>query len=153
MIGGLGFLISSVQAAYFEGDILRTIRWYAASQHRYFYSSRSTYRRSIACGRTWPSALCLLGYIAVLFVMYTGTSIFLKSGDAAAFNLALLTSDFFAVVAAKYLFDEQLSQLYFLGFTLIVVGIIIYHRSPVPTTDLDDALEAKEQTNMPLLVA
>lgn len=63
----------------------------------------------------------------------------------------MLTSDFFAVVAAKYLFGEQLSQLYFLGFTLIVAGIVIYHRSPAPTTDLDDALEAKEQTHLPLL--
>jgi hypothetical protein len=77
--------------------------------------------------------------------------IFLQSGDAAAFNLSLLTSDVFAVVAAKFLFGEQLSRLYFLGFSLIVAGLVVYHRAPAPTTDLDDTLEAKEQTHLPLL--
>lgn len=28
MVGGLGFLISSAQAAYFEGDVLRAVDWY-----------------------------------------------------------------------------------------------------------------------------
>lgn len=77
----------------------------------------------------------------------------MKSGDAAAFNLSLLTSDFFAVVAAKYLFGEELSELYFAGFTLIIAGIVVYHRSPMPTTELDEVLEEKEQTQVHLLAA
>lgn len=55
--------------------------------------------------------------------------IFLQAGDAAVFNLSLLTSDFFAVVAAKYLFDEELSWLYFVGFSLIIAGILVYNRA------------------------
>ncbi|KAG6622537.1 Drug/Metabolite Transporter (DMT) Superfamily [Phytophthora cinnamomi] len=110
LVGVFGFLISSLQAAYFEGDVIRAVDW------------------------TWPSALCLLGYIITLFVMYTSTSVFLTTGDAAVFNLSLLTSDFFAVVAAKYLFNEELSSLYFVGFSLIIAGVSVYNRSAPPTT-------------------
>lgn len=60
--------------------------------------------------------------------------IFLTTGDAAVFNLSLLTSDFFAVVAARYLFSEQLSGLYFVGFSLIIAGVSVYNRSAPPTT-------------------
>lgn len=105
LIGLFGLLISSAQATYFEGDIVRAVDW------------------------TWPSMLCLLGYIITLFVMYSATSIFLTTGDAAVFNLSLLTSDFFAVVAAKYLFNEELSSLYFVGFSLVIVGVSVYNRS------------------------
>ncbi|KAG7380512.1 hypothetical protein PHYPSEUDO_007070 [Phytophthora pseudosyringae] len=110
LVGLFGFLVSSMQAAYFEGDAVRAVDW------------------------TWPSALCLLGYIGTLFVMYTSTSIFLTTGDAAVFNLSLLTSDFFAVVAAKYLFHEELSSLYFLGFSFIIVGVSVYNQSAPPST-------------------
>lgn len=110
LIGLFGLLISSAQATYFEGDIVRAVDW------------------------TWPSMLCLLGYIITLFVMYSATSIFLTTGDAAVFNLSLLTSDFFAVVAAKYLFNEELSSLYFVGFSLVIVGVSVYNRSEPPTT-------------------
>lgn len=79
--------------------------------------------------------------------------IFLQDADAAVFNLSLLTSDFFAVVAAKYLFDEELSWLYFVGFSLIIAGILVYNNSLAPTTtDADDAArEAKEGTTLRLL--
>ncbi|ETI50856.1 hypothetical protein F441_05692 [Phytophthora nicotianae CJ01A1] len=110
LVGLFGFLISSIQAVYFEGDVVRAVDW------------------------TWLSALCLLGYIITLFVMYTATSSFLTTGDAAVFNLSLLTSDFFAVVAAKYLFNEELSSLYFVGFSFIIVGVSVYNRSAPPTT-------------------
>ncbi|ETI50857.1 hypothetical protein, variant [Phytophthora nicotianae CJ01A1] len=50
LVGLFGFLISSIQAVYFEGDVVRAVDW------------------------TWLSALCLLGYIITLFVMYTATS-------------------------------------------------------------------------------
>ncbi|CEG44727.1 solute carrier family 35 member f2 [Plasmopara halstedii] len=109
-VGLFGFSISSMQAAYFEGDVIRAVDW------------------------TWSSALCLLGYIGTLFIMYSAASIFLTTGDAAVFNLSLLTSDFFAVVAAKYLFDEELSGLYFVGFVFIFIGVIIYNRSTSPIT-------------------
>jgi solute carrier family 35 protein F1/2 len=70
----------------------------------------------------------------------------MKAGDAAIFNLSLLTSDFFAVVAAKYLFNETLSNLYYLGFFLIISGIILYNKSPHPTSEY--ALE-EDKSNEP----
>jgi solute carrier family 35 protein F1/2 len=79
--------------------------------------------------------------------------VFLKDGDAAVFNLSLLTSDFFAVVAAKYLFNEELSWLYFVGFSMIIAGLLIYNRSDAPTSDLDDKLEAQQGTTIQLLAS
>ncbi|KAF1329748.1 Drug/metabolite transporter, partial [Globisporangium splendens] len=79
--------------------------------------------------------------------------VFLKDGDAAVFNLSLLTSDFFAVVAAKYLFNEELSWLYFVGFSMIIAGLLIYNRSDAPTSDLDDKLEARQGTTIQLLAS
>ncbi|KAL3669631.1 hypothetical protein V7S43_005016 [Phytophthora oleae] len=121
MVGLFGFLISSLQAIYFEGEVVQAVEW------------------------TWPSVLCLLGYIITLFFMYTSTSIFLTTGDAAVFNLSLLTSDFFAVVAAKYLFNEELSSLYFVGFSFIIAGVWVYNRSPPPTTSsCKDAFDVQD---------
>lgn len=64
--------------------------------------------------------------------------IFLQDADAAVFNLSLLTSDFFAVVAATYLFAEELSWVYFVGFSLIIAGILVYNNALAPTSDADD---------------
>ncbi|KAI9908600.1 hypothetical protein PsorP6_016622 [Peronosclerospora sorghi] len=69
--------------------------------------------------------------------------IFLATGDAAVFNLSLLTSDFFAVVAAKFLFSEELTNLYYVGFAFIIAGVYLYNRSAPPTikagyTDVQD---------------
>ncbi|KAJ8555027.1 hypothetical protein ON010_g9456 [Phytophthora cinnamomi] len=136
LVGVFGFLISSLQAAYFEGDVIRAVDWYDCSSRR-ADGVHVNFTNDLLGGgltRTWPSALCLLGYIITLFVMYTSTSVFLTTGDAAVFNLSLLTSDFFAVVAAKYLFNEELSSLYFVGFSLIIAGVSVYNRSAPPTT-------------------
>ncbi|TMW60309.1 hypothetical protein Poli38472_000351 [Pythium oligandrum] len=127
MVGLCGFVISSIQAYLFEGAVIAHADWSSGS------------------------VLCLLGYVVTLFVMYSFTSVFMKTGDAAVFNLSLLTSDFFAVVAARFLFNEHLSSLYFVGFTMIVIGIVIYNRSPPPTTSLDDKMEAAEGTTATLL--
>lgn len=77
----------------------------------------------------------------------------MKTGDAAVLNLSLLTSDFFAVVAAKYLFHETLTGLYFVGFTLIIIGIGVYNQSSPPTTEFDDKTEQLEGTQTQLLPA
>ncbi|KAG6612624.1 Drug/Metabolite Transporter (DMT) Superfamily [Phytophthora cinnamomi] len=65
-------------------------------------------------------------------VLWTG--LFYHGRRRCIFNLSLLTSDFFAVVAAKYLFNEELSSLYFVGFSLIIAGVSVYNRSAPPTT-------------------
>ncbi|GLE01647.1 hypothetical protein PINS_up010481 [Pythium insidiosum] len=127
MIGFCGFVISSLQAVLFEGAVLADVAWSSGS------------------------IACLLGYVVTLFFMYTFTSVFMKSGDAAVFNLSLLTSDFFAVIAAKYLFGQRLSNLYFVGFTLIVIGIVVYNQSPPPSTESEELLKQPENSSTPLL--
>ena len=45
-------------------------------------------------------------------------------------NLSLLTSDFFSVVIAVFLFSASLSPLYYIAFAVIVVGLIIFNVAP-----------------------
>ena len=60
----------------------------------------------------------------------------LREGDAAIFNMSLLTSDFFGVLSGMFLFHETLTPLYFIGFLFIISGLIVYSKSTPPTTDL-----------------
>ncbi|RLO09843.1 hypothetical protein DYB28_004621 [Aphanomyces astaci] len=83
------------------------------------------------------SAAFLALYVAALFLMY---SIMLRDGDSAIFNMSLLTSDFFGVLAGIYLFHESLSWLYCVGFISILAGLAVYTRAPSPTATSKVAL-------------
>lgn len=65
--------------------------------------------------------------------MYSWTSLFLLAGDAALFNLSLLTSDVYALIFAFFIEHVTPNWLYFLAFTVIFAGLICYHTQPVPT--------------------
>lgn len=65
--------------------------------------------------------------------LYTWTSFFLKGGDAAMFNISLLTSDIYALVFAIFVEHATLNWLYFAAFVLIFLGIVLYHSQPIPT--------------------
>ena len=64
--------------------------------------------------------------------MYSWTSLFLLAGDAALFNLSLLTSDVYALIFAFFIEHVTPNWLYFLAFTVIFAGLICYHTQPVP---------------------
>lgn len=68
----------------------------------------------------------------------------MKCGDAAVFNLSLLTSDVFAVIAAKFIFHETLSKMYFVGFFAILIGLVIYNQT-VPPSEPNLPLDADEK--------
>lgn len=65
--------------------------------------------------------------------MYSLTSLFLQAGDAALFNLSLLTSDVYALIFAFFIEHVTPNWLYFMAFTVIFGGLICYHAQPVPT--------------------
>jgi solute carrier family 35 protein F1/2 len=72
--------------------------------------------------------------------------IILREGDAAIFNMSLLTSDFFGVLAGFYLFHESLSLLYFIGFLFIIAGLVVYSQAPTPTACAIEDLNADNAT-------
>ncbi|CAN0300855.1 unnamed protein product, partial [Laminaria digitata] len=78
MAGLFGFIISGVQAVALEREALAEVEW------------------------TQSVVLFTLGYALSLTVMYSWTSLFLLAGDAAMFNLSLLTSDVYALVFAFF---------------------------------------------------
>ncbi|OQR94995.1 Drug/Metabolite Transporter (DMT) Superfamily [Achlya hypogyna] len=109
MLGVFGFVLSATQAYVYERHTFESIEW------------------------STGSILFFGGYVLGLFLMYSVTSVMLREGDAAIFNMSLLTSDFFGVVAGVYLFQQSLSLLYCAGFAFIISGLIVYSRAPPPT--------------------
>ncbi|EQC38564.1 hypothetical protein SDRG_04269 [Saprolegnia diclina VS20] len=109
MLGLFGFALSAVQAYAYERHTFEAIEW------------------------STGSVIFFIGYVLGLFLMYSVTSVMLREGDAAIFNMSLLTSDFFGVVAGVYLFQQSLSWLYCVGFVFIISGLVVYSRAPPPT--------------------
>jgi solute carrier family 35 protein F1/2 len=123
MLGVFGSLINAVQLLALERGELAAISW------------------------TPATAGCVLGFALFLFAMYTLTSFFLQGSDSTLFNLSLLTSDLWAILAAVFFFDADLHPLYFLALALIVVGLLLYNTAPdAPSphigVELNDAAEA-----------
>lgn len=85
-----------------------------------------------------------VGFALVMFCMYTTTSYFLQAADATVFNLSIMTSDVWAVLASYLIFDESVPGLYFLAFVIIFGGLLIYHRSADPQSQHTEFVEEKE---------
>ncbi|KAF2077602.1 hypothetical protein CYY_001065 [Polysphondylium violaceum] len=105
MIGLYGSIFSGVQLAILERKELQTMAWSGG-----------------VIGYIVGFALCL-------FIMYSFAPIMMEVAGATLMNLSLLTSDIFGIFAAIFLFDRELSWLYFLSFVVIVSGLAIYNLS------------------------
>jgi hypothetical protein len=64
----------------------------------------------------------------------------LQWSDATLFNLSLLTSDIWAVLAGALLFGQHLHGLYFLALAIIVAGLLLYNLVPLPPAPVTDPL-------------
>jgi solute carrier family 35 protein F1/2 len=80
----------------------------------------------------WETAGLVAGFALSLFFMYILTARFLQGSDAALFNLSLLTSDVWAVLAAAVLFQQYVQPLYFVSLGLVATGLFMYHLGPDP---------------------
>ncbi|KAF0695309.1 Aste57867_13868 [Aphanomyces stellatus] len=109
-LGLYGFCICACQAFLYEREAFLAVSW------------------------STGSATFLSIYVAALFLMYSITAIMLREGDSAIFNMSLLTSDFFGLLAGVYLFHESLSWLYCIGFVAILAGLVVYTRAQPPTS-------------------
>ena len=78
------------------------------------------------------TALLVAGFAGCLFAMYVLTARFLQASDAAVFNLSLLTSDMWAILASAVIFGDALQPLYFVALALVVAGLVGYHAGAAP---------------------
>ncbi|CAL4893822.1 unnamed protein product [Urochloa decumbens] len=102
MLGLFGLLISSVQILIFEKKSLETVTWS-------------------------PTMISLFaGFAVAIFIFYTITPFVLKMSGATLFNLSLLTSDMWAVAIRVLFYRQQINWLYYLAFTIVAIGLIIY---------------------------
>ncbi|CBJ31019.1 conserved unknown protein [Ectocarpus siliculosus] len=109
MAGLFGTVISGVQTLALEKQLLAEVEW----------------TRSVV--------LFTFGYALSLSVLYSWTSLFLQAGDAAMFNLSLLTSDVYALLFSVLVEHATPHWLYFVAFVVIFCGLVVYHGQPPPT--------------------
>ncbi|XP_066366421.1 uncharacterized protein [Miscanthus floridulus] len=102
MLGLFGLLISIVQILIFERKGLEAV--------------------------TWSSTMINLfaGFAVAIFIFYTITPFVLKMSGSTLFNLSLLTSDMWAVAIRVLFYQQQINWLYYLAFTVVAIGLIIY---------------------------
>ena len=84
----------------------------------------------------WSGAVVgyLLMFAACLFLIYVLVPQMMLLTSSTFYNLSLLTSDVFAVLASAIIFQFVPSALYFVALVAILAGLIIYHAVPVPAT-------------------
>ncbi|KAL6610302.1 hypothetical protein ACP70R_040271 [Stipagrostis hirtigluma subsp. patula] len=77
---------------------------------------------------TWsPTMISLFaGFAVAIFMFYTITPFVLKMSGATLFNLSLLTSDMWAVAIRVLFYHQEINWLYYLAFTVVAIGLIIY---------------------------
>lgn len=115
MLGMWGTVLSFLQAAAVERAALWSISWNPRI------------------------VLCMLGFQLSLFGMYVLTSLFLQTGDAALFNLSLLTSDVYSVVFSWGVQHRSITWVYGVAFATTLTGLVVYHSQP-PIAATGDSL-------------
>ncbi|KAA8518595.1 hypothetical protein F0562_016069 [Nyssa sinensis] len=117
MIGLFGMLVSVCQIAILERKSLESVKW------------------------SGEVILAFAGYALSSFMFYTFVPFVLKMSGATMFNLSILTSDMWAVVIRIFFYHQQVDWLYYLSFSIVAVGLIIYSKTekdPVPLPVLED---------------
>jgi solute carrier family 35 protein F1/2 len=75
---------------------------------------------------TSESVWYIVGFQFCLLFLYVFSPFFLKNSSSVTFNLSLLTSDFFGVLLGYFLFSQQLTFIYLIGFIFILTGLVLY---------------------------
>ncbi|KAJ2714777.1 hypothetical protein H4R19_001550 [Coemansia spiralis] len=107
-LGLFATIINGVQMAALERDTLRSMPW------------------------SGPIVGYSIGFGLVMFVLYTLVPFLFRLSSATFYNLSILTSDFWGIVFAKYLFGDTITPIYGGAFVLIVCGLVAFHAFPHP---------------------
>jgi len=106
MIGCYGTVISAIQIAVAERQPLRDVDW--------------------SDPLVW---VYLTGFTICLYLLYVCVPVLLSTSESSAIlmNLSFLTADFWSLLIAVFLFSAHLHGLYFVAFSIIILGLMIYH--------------------------
>ena len=69
----------------------------------------------------------LIIFILSMFCLYTLVPKLISNSSATLFNLSILTSDIYNLIASIYIFGIALSWLYGIAFIVILIGLAIFH--------------------------
>ncbi|KAJ2798483.1 hypothetical protein H4R20_004802 [Coemansia guatemalensis] len=110
-LGFFGTIINGVQMGIIEHETLRQMDW-----------------TKEVVGYT-------VGFGLVMFVLYSLAPFLFRMSSATFYNLSILTSDFYGLIFAKYMFHDRITAIYAGSFTLIVSGLFVYHVFPYKTPE------------------
>ncbi|KAJ2503913.1 hypothetical protein IWW47_002774 [Coemansia sp. RSA 2052] len=105
-LGFFGTLINGVQMAIIEHDRLKQMTW------------------------TKEIVGFTIGFDLVMFVLYSVAPFLFRMSSATFYNLSILTSDFYGLIFAKYMFHNPITPIYAGAFVMIVVGLLVYYVIP-----------------------
>jgi len=122
MIGLFGSVINGIQLAILERQSVATIKW-----------------------DVWQIDVLIISFALVMFLFYSTVPLVMKMTSATAFNLSILSCDFYSLVVGVFLFKFQFQLLYLLSFTLVIIGVIMY--SLQPTDSINRPTNYRDVTN------
>ncbi|EJD74808.1 hypothetical protein LOAG_17930 [Loa loa] len=114
MVGLFGSIISGIQLAALEHRELASINW---------------------------SGMIVVYYVlfaASMFLFYSMVSVVLQESSALMFNLSVLTADFYTLVFGLFIFKYEFHPLYFVSFSLVIIGSLIYSIRETERRDSDE---------------
>lgn len=83
-----------------------------------------TYIKNIS---TVLQILNYIGFGISLICMYSIAPYYFKNYSATMYNLSLLTTMVYGLILGIFIFEESFSYLYFAGFLVVIVGIIVHN--------------------------
>lgn len=101
-LGLFGAVVSGCQIGIVERNELKSIHWSAGA------------------------ALPFVGFAVAMFLFYSFVPILLKRSGATMLNLALLTSDMWAVLIRTFVYHQKVDWIYFVAFAAVAVGLLVY---------------------------
>ncbi|XP_059300223.1 uncharacterized protein LOC132052623 [Lycium ferocissimum] len=101
-LGLFGAIVSACQISILERNELKSIHWSAGA------------------------ALPFIGFALAMFLFYSFVPILLKRSGATMLNLALLTSDMWAVLIRIFVYHQKVDWIYFVAFAAVAVGLLVY---------------------------
>ncbi|KAI7821439.1 hypothetical protein BX661DRAFT_188320 [Kickxella alabastrina] len=105
-LGFFGTIINGVQMGIIEHKELKTLVW-----------TKEVVRYTI-------------GFDLVMFVLYTTAPFLFRLSSATFYNLSILTSDFYGLIFARYMFHDKITAIYAGAFVMIVGGLLVYYLFP-----------------------
>jgi len=78
---------------------------------------------------TAAEVFCYIGFMVVLFIDYSIAPYFFLYYGATLYNISLLTCPLYGLIFSMALFHQEFSALYFIGYILVMIGILLFNYS------------------------